>query len=108
MSTLYHVTDPDFMCGTMKSKGWPKFPEEYHEVAQVASEEPETVWRLTNSVEYPWWDNGEVTPKFPVTGEKAGCRSTSVGDVIKLESGKLFVCDLVGWTEMQSSKGDTT
>ena len=34
----------------------------------------ELAFRLTNSIEYAWWENEEVTPMFP----EQGCRSTSV------------------------------
>ena len=41
------------------------------------------VWELTNTKhkDKPWWENNEVIKIFP----KKGCRSTSVGDIIKID-----------------------
>ena len=51
----------------------------------------ELAFRLTNSIEYAWWENEEVTPMFP----EQGCRSTSVGDMVLIGTEK-YVCENMG------------
>ena len=50
------------------------------------NEKLEVAFKLTNSINDAWWNNAEVTEMFP---EKS-CRSTSVGDMILLHSGKKY------------------
>ena len=50
----------------------------------------------TNSINDAWWNNEEVTPMFP----DATCRSTSVGDMVLLASGKKYKCEMTGWSEV--------
>ena len=54
------------------------------------NEKLEVAFKLTNSINDAWWNNAEVTEMFP---EKS-CRSTSVGDMILLNSGKKYNCIL--------------
>ena len=55
----------------------------------------ELAFRLTNSIEYAWWENEEVTPMFP----EQGCRSTSVGDMVLIGTEK-YVCENMGWKKV--------
>ena len=55
----------------------------------------ELAFRLTNSIEYAWWENEEVTPMFP----EQGCRSTSVGDMVLVGTEK-YVCATIGWKKV--------
>ena len=55
----------------------------------------ELAFRLTNSIEYAWWENEEVTPMFP----EQGCRSTSVGDMVLVGTEK-YVCVSIGWKKV--------
>ena len=55
----------------------------------------ELAFRLTNSIEYAWWENEEVTPMFP----EQGCRSTSVGDMVLIVTEK-YVCENMGWKKV--------
>jgi hypothetical protein len=57
----------------------------------------ERAFEATNSIDEPW---------FAVAGERYGltdvvqARSTSVGDVVKIEDetgARYFICDMVGW-----------
>jgi hypothetical protein len=55
-------------------------------------------WRLTNTIDRPWWQNAEVTPRFKPGPEVGGrCRSSMVGDVIMNDDGELFVVCGVGF-----------
>ena len=67
------------------------------EVPKSASvnEKLELAFRLTNSIEYAWWENEEVTPMFP----EQGCRSTSVGDMVLIGTEK-YVCENMGWKKV--------
>jgi hypothetical protein len=92
MAQVFHAVDPTF--------GWgdedPKWPDEYSLVATVDSDDVDKVYELTNTIDSYWWKNAGVTPEF--IGE--GCRSTSVGDVIKMTDNKLFRCESIGWKEL--------
>ena len=61
----------------------------------TVNEKLELAFRLTNSIEYAWWENEEVTPMFP----EQGCRSTSVGDMVLIGTEK-YVCENMGWTKV--------
>ena len=56
----------------------------------------ETAFMKTNSINSAWWNNEGVTKWF---GE-ATCRSTSVGDMVLLASGKKYKCEMAGWSEV--------
>ena len=58
----------------------------------------ELAFELTNSIEYAWWENEEVTPMFP----DKGCRSTSVGDMVLIGTEK-YVCKKQGWEKLNES-----
>ena len=59
------------------------------------SEKLEIAFTKTNSIDCAWWENKEVTPQF----KGAGCRSTSVGDVVIIEEQKYF-CEPDGWKKI--------
>ena len=61
----------------------------------TVNEKLELAFRLTNSIEYAWWENEEVTPMFP----EQGCRSTSVGDMVLIGTEK-DVCENMGWKKV--------
>ena len=61
----------------------------------TVNEKLELAFRLTNSIEYAWWENEEVTPMFP----EQGCRSTSVGDMVLIGTEK-YVCENMGWKKI--------
>ena len=50
----------------------------------------------TNSIDDGWWNNEGITTMF----DGKTCRSTSVGDMILLENGKKFKCEIFGWEEV--------
>ena len=56
----------------------------------------ETAFMKTNNITDAWWTNEGVTKMF---GE-ATCRSTSVGDMVLLSSGKKYKCEMAGWSEV--------
>ena len=68
------------------------------EVEKTASDTSklETAFMLTNSINDGWWNNEGVTTMF----DGKTCRSTSVGDMILLASGKKFKCEIFGWEEV--------
>lgn len=57
----------------------------------------ETAYRLTNTIEEPWYENDEID-----VAEEAltGCRSTSVGDVIVLDKVPYQVAN-AGWKKLK-------
>ena len=56
----------------------------------------ETAFMKTNSINSAWWTNEGITKMI---GE-ATCRSTSVGDMVLLSSGKKYKCEMAGWSEV--------
>ena len=63
----------------------------------TVNEKLELAFRLTNSIDYAWWENKEVTPTFP---DKGGCRSTSVDDMVLIGNEK-YVCKNAGWEKVE-------
>ena len=56
----------------------------------------ETAFMKTNSINSAWWTNEGITKMF----DGATCRSTSVGDMVLLSSGKKYKCEMTGWSEV--------
>ena len=59
-------------------------------------EKLEMAFMLTNSISDAWYTSNEVE----YIGPEKSCRSTSVGDMIRLENGKKFKCEHAGWSEV--------
>ena len=56
----------------------------------------ETAFMKTNSINSAWWTNEGIYKMF----DGATCRSTSVGDMVLLSSGKKYKCEIAGWSEV--------
>lgn len=87
---VYHDKNPTFGYGDAH-----EFNDENFElVAEVECDADNygDVFRLTNTIDWPWWDNKEVT-----CIKKA--RSFSVGDVIVGDDGVQRRCESAGWTQ---------
>ncbi len=48
------------------------------------------------TIDAAWYTSDEVE----YIGPEKACRSTSVGDMIRLENGKKFKCEPAGWSEV--------
>ena len=110
-SKVYHDQSPAFGLGEMLGKVFseqvfqeagikPPFTggplaDRFKLVAIVDSNSLDEVFRLTNHIDHAWTDNEEVEPVGPQH------RSTSVGDLVQLPTGKWYLCDLVGWKEIE-------
>ena len=66
------------------------------EKADTDMKKLETAFMKTNSINSAWWTNEGVTKMFG----GATCRSTSVGDMVLLSSGKKYKCEMAGWSEI--------
>jgi hypothetical protein len=55
-------------------------------------------YQLTNHIDHAWWENAGVT----LIGEPEH-RSTSVGDVIVMDDGRVLRCANCGWDEVEVS-----
>jgi hypothetical protein len=53
-------------------------------------------YRLTNTIDQAWWKN----PGVAMRGDRDGCRSTSVGDIIERD-GNLYVVANFGFTQIK-------
>ena len=62
----------------------------------ATKEKLERAYMLTNSIDAAWYTSDEVE----YIGPEKSCRSTSVGDMIRLENGKKFKCEPAGWSEI--------
>ena len=56
----------------------------------------EKAFMLTNTIDTAWYTSDEVE----YIGPEKSCRSTNVGDMIRLENGKKFKCEMAGWSEV--------
>ena len=56
----------------------------------------EAAFMKTNSINDGWWVNEGITKMF----DGATWRSTSVGDMVLLSSGKKYKCEMAGWSEV--------
>ena len=66
------------------------------EKADTDMKKLETAFMKTNSINSGSWTNEGVTKMFG----GATCRSTSVGDMVLLSSGKKYKCEMAGWSEI--------
>ena len=94
MAEVFHVKNPTFGISASKAE----FPQDYVLVAEIKSDDLEEIFELTNTIEEPWWVSPRVVATFPGSG---GCRSTSVGDVVKMDDGKVMRCEGFGWKELE-------
>ena len=62
----------------------------------ATKEKLERAYMLTNSIDAAWYTSDEVE----YIGPEKACRSTSVGDMVRLENGKKFKCEPAGWSEI--------
>ncbi len=62
----------------------------------ATKEKLERAYMLTNSINDAWYTSDEVE----YIGPEKACRSTSVGDMIRLDNGKKFKCEPAGWSEV--------
>lgn len=58
--------------------------------------ELELVFELTNHIDSNWTQNKEVKAL------RDKVRSTSVGDLVQVNDGRYFYCDMVGWKEVEN------
>lgn len=63
-------------------------------VAEIASDDKEKAFELTNHIDHDWTENEEVTPLVSKP------RSTSVGDVMEID-GKFFIVKSHGFKEIK-------
>jgi hypothetical protein len=72
--------------------------ENYRHVASVDTDDPEEAYFATNSIDEPWFTHSYI--EVPAELQHARIRSTSVGDILELEGGKLLRCASAGWEEV--------
>jgi len=72
------------------------FKDNFDKVAEVdCPDELETAFRLTNSIDFNWWENENVAK-----GSEEGYRSTSVGDVVRLSDRTYHIVDGYGFVKV--------
>ena len=109
---VYHKKDfRELMENPRDTDGWVRmmdaqksaeFPRDYTLVASVTGDDVEKAFELTNTIEHRWWENPGVEALF----ESAGCRSTSVGDVIVMDDGRQLQCAGFGWKHINDDSFD--
>jgi hypothetical protein len=86
MAKVFHAIQPNFGVPVLPDPVW---PQGYELVAELATDDLDDIFRLTNHIDSAWYENeGVVTHKQS--------RSTSVGDIIQTRNG-LFRCMPIGW-----------
>ena len=55
----------------------------------------EKAFMLTNSIEDAWY----TSDKLVYIGPEKSCRSTCIGDMVRLEDGTKFKCEPTGWSK---------
>ena len=94
MIEVYHLREFEVCIGADA-----EFPQDYDMVAEVQADDLEEGFRLTNTIDSPWWeqDGVQLFVKPPL-------RSTSAGDVLVLE-GVAWRCRMAGWARIQGKGG---
>ena len=78
MIKIWHKKDPNFREATT-------FPlDDYEAIAEVASDDLDKAFEVTNTISHFWAENEEVSMLV-----NKGCRSSSVGDLFQL-NGKFY------------------
>lgn len=94
MITVYHDPDPSF---GLRSDPTPAEVEaSWQAVAMVDTSSLDQAFTLTNTIDRRWWEN-----PAPLVAAIVPSRSTSVGDVLKDEQGRYWLCARVGWKQLQ-------
>ena len=95
---VFHHREVQYPFGELE--GWDE--SKYQKVADVniPDEDHTRVFQLTNNIEHSWIDNKEVTPATENMKFGRGFRSTSVGDIIVLSTGKMLQCASAGWNHI--------
>ncbi len=98
MIQVFHHREVQWPFGELE--GWDE--SKYRKVADVniPDEDYTDVFRLTNNIEHSWIDNKEVIPATENMEFGRGFRSTSVGDIIVLSTGKMLQCASAGWNHI--------
>jgi len=104
--TVYHVPD-DLTRDIWMTRG-PEhlamvrehFPS-YKAVAKVQASDLDDAYRLTNTIDGPWWENRGVEFLGSAEHGMDGCRSTSIGDVLELDGRKYIVAPM-GFTDFDA------
>lgn len=95
MATVYHEIKPRFGMGAPA----PFDADHYTPVASIETGDLEAAFRLTNSINAPWYDSPEVLVLAP----EPQVRSTWVGDVITIKDERgerAYRCGRAGWVQI--------
>lgn len=78
-----------------------RWPDDYKLVAEVDTDDKDVAFEKTNHTDHDWTSNPGVTPITDgVTNVFHQHRSTSVGDVMQLETGRLWRVENIGWLQL--------
>lgn len=96
---VYHADNPNWGYGPQPTS-WPA--EGFTKVAVATGSNVDDAFRLTNHIDWPWWENEGVVRVGPE------CRSTSVGDVVvevDCETGerRAYLCANCGWDDLPAA-----
>jgi hypothetical protein len=92
---VFHKIDSDFGIDWLGEKAPTSVKlADFEKVAEVRTDAIGEVFRLTNHIDWAWWENPEVT----LTKKS---RSTSVGDLVITSDGLAYLCDWSGWAQVK-------
>jgi hypothetical protein len=90
MIKVYHAKAPTFLVLAPGSK--PDLDRDFALVAEVATDDKNMAFQLTNTIDTNWWIDCAVCFHGSPDYGQDGCRSTSVGDVLVTDEGTFLVC----------------
>ena len=70
----------------------------YTKVANVDTDDVDIAYELTNSIDTAWYETMRMTGAGKVFG--TAHRSTSVGDILKVADGGLYIVGPIGFVEL--------
>ncbi len=80
---------------------------DYHCVAEVATDDPDEAYRLTNTIHESWWVHPKVRFFGSLEHGMKGARSTCIADVLERENDELLVVSRFGFTDLARPEGFT-
>ena len=101
-TNVYHKTGRDRF--EVSTTGAVDLDKDFELIGHTTEQDPNEVFRLFNTVDYPFWLNPEVE----LWGDLEGARSLSVRDVIQTHEGDLlevapFGFNKVHWTKWEAA-----
>ena len=101
-ASVYHAMNPTFMPLEISDDfSQPPWPDDFKLVARMHTNDPNTLWHLTNHIESNWCENEDLE----CVGEPTH-RSSSVGDVFVMPDGRILRVAGNGFRNIDNEGGE--